>query len=43
MLKLLLSLLRMFEAPIRANEIDEWAQLEFGRNALPSDLDGRVS
>lgn len=42
MLNILLSLLRLFQNPNRVSEVDDWAQLEFGRKAIPSDLEGRV-
>lgn len=42
MIKFLLSLLEMMKTPIRLSEANDWAKLEFGRDVLKSDLDGRV-
>jgi hypothetical protein len=36
------NLLSLIEPPVQHKDLDEWAQLEFGRPFHSSDLDGRL-
>lgn len=41
MLKFIRAMLCLF-VPTRTKEVNEWARLEFGRDAIGSDFEGRI-
>lgn len=43
MFNIIRNIIRFFMKPVRSTDINEWTRLEFGRDAIPSDFEGRGS